>query len=58
MLGLESLLAWALMGLFGLLSRKKAQRYWSNLAQARMSSLEQVPLVASWLFACIPTFPF
>jgi len=39
------------MDSLGQVLRKKAQRYWSNLTQARMSSLERDPLVAFWLFA-------
>jgi len=39
------------MGSLGQVKRKNAQRYWCYLAQARFYSLEQDPLVASWLFA-------
>jgi len=35
------------MGSLGRVKHKKAQRYWSNLAQERMSLLERDPLVVS-----------
>jgi len=44
------------MSSLGRVKRKKAQRYWQYLAQARLSSLEQDLLAASWLFVSLDSF--